>query len=105
MFSIRLPVRIDAVASPVQLHQAQLACCKIPLRSHDDERDFDVADVRRGIAGAGILAKYRAPGTVTSELEDGLRNSAREHSRIGGLELTDQHCTGIVHYVRHVREH
>src|SRR6266478_6639594 len=105
MFSILLLVRIDAVASPIQLHEAQFLRCEVPLRSHDDERDFDVADVRSRIAGAGILAKHRARGSVTSVLEDGLSNSAWKHPRIGGLELTDPHGPGIVHYVRHVREH
>ncbi len=104
MFSIFLLVRIDAVPASVQLHQAQFGCLSIPLRGLNDENDFDIANVRRGIAGAGKLAKQRAAGSITSVLEHGLSNSAREHPWIGGLKLCDLRGPGIVHYVRHVRK-
>src|SRR6266850_5878728 len=104
VFSIFLLVRIDAVPASVQLHQAQLGCLSIPLRGLNDENDFDIANVRRGIAGAGILAKHRAAGSVTSELEDGLSNSTRKHRGVGRLNYTDLRGPRIVHYVCNVRK-
>src|SRR6266404_207548 len=98
MYSILLLVRIDAVPSPIQLQEVQFLRSEVPPRRHDDERDFDVTDVRGRFAGAGILAKHRARGSVTSVLEDGPSNSAWKHSRIGGLELSNPDGAGMVHY-------
>src|SRR5579859_887500 len=105
VFSIPLLVRIEPVPASIQFHQADSIRLQVVLRGHDNEPDLNVANIRGRIVGDRILAKHRSRGGITSELEDRLRGSPREHRRIGRLECGNLRGRSVVHYVGYVRKH
>src|SRR5487761_409858 len=115
---VSLLVRIYALPAAVEFNKARRARLSVTLRSLDNESDFDVDDIGRGVCryrnsinrniANGALAQddgWRRCGIRAIVLENGLRIASREHVRVAGLVCGNLRWRRVVHHVGDIRDH